>query len=72
MKKKIKDLTFREIVSIARKVNDSQENRFDTCDKCPFKDVKGIECWIYCIQTKEIRENIDNIINQEIEVEEDD
>ena len=72
MKKKIKDLTIGEFISIARKANNSQGVRFNTCDKCPLMKVEGLHCWRYCIKSKEIRENTDNIINQEIEVEEDD
>lgn len=71
MKKKIKDMTIGEFISIARKSKDLQESRFDACSECPFANVDDLECWHYCSKVKYLRERIDNIINQEIEVEED-
>ena len=72
MKKKIKDLTIGEFVSIARKIIDLQESRADCCSKCQLANVDDLECWNYCSKNQYRRERIDNILNQEIEVEEDD
>lgn len=71
MKKKIKDMTIEELISIARKANDLQKCSGDACSECPFANVEDLECWHYCSEVKYLRERIDNIINQEIEVEED-
>ena len=70
MKKKIKDLTIGEFISIARKTIDLQESRCDCCPKCPLANVDGLECWNYCSKNEYQRRRIDNILNQEIEVEE--
>lgn len=72
MKKKIKDLTIGEFISIARKTKDSLDGDFDACNKCPLTKVEELECWTYCFQGEIRRRKIDNILNQEIEVEEDD
>lgn len=71
MKKKIKDLTIGEFISIARKSKDLQESRFDACDKCPLANVDDLECWNFCSKRQCLRERIDNILDQEIEAEED-
>ena len=70
MKKKIKDLTIGEFISIARKIKDSQESCGYACSECPLDKVEYIECWEYCSNREYRRERIDNILNQEIEVEE--
>lgn len=71
MKKKIKDLTIGEFISIARKTKDSKEIGSDVCSECPLGKVEYIECWNYCSRDGYRRKRIDNIINQEIEVEQD-
>ena len=68
MKKKIKDMTIGEFISLARKTKDSLDSDFCSCDKCPLANVDGLECWIYCSKDQYPRERIDNIINQEIDV----
>lgn len=72
MKKKIKDLTIEEFISIARKSKDLQDIWGDSCPKCPLANVDDLECWNYCSKNEYQRRRIDNILNQEIEVEEDD
>lgn len=71
MKKKIKDLTIEEFISLARKTKDSLDGDFCSCNKCPLNEVEELECWKYCFQGEIRRRKIDNILNQEIEVEED-
>jgi hypothetical protein len=44
MKKKVKDLTIGEFVSIARKTKDSLDGDFYSCDKCPLMKVEELEC----------------------------
>lgn len=69
MKKKIKDLTIGEFISIARKTKDSKEIGSDCCSECPLRNVAYIECWNYCLRDGFRRKRIDKILNQEIEVE---
>lgn len=68
MKKKIKDMTIGEFISLVRKI---QESDSDTCSECPLKKVEYLACWEYCSKSKYQSITIDNIINQEIEVEDD-
>jgi hypothetical protein len=70
MKKKIKDLTIGEFISIARKSKDLQKCSGDACSECPLANVDDLECWNFCSKRQCLRERIDNILNQEIEVEE--
>lgn len=72
MKKKIKDLTIGEFISIARKTKDLQKCSGDACFECPLGKVVCLECWVYCSEEDYPRRKIDYIINQEIEVEDDD
>ena len=71
MKKKIKDLTIGELISIARKTIYLQESGGNACSECPLEKVEYIECWEYCSKSKYQAKKIDYIINQEIEVNSD-